>query len=783
MLLRFRVQTAFIILCFYISTVSSCMPGYEGEREKLRQYLGIEWVPNGLKEMDAQKHKAVRHPEELNCDFTDPSKCRWMNNKNLDTLNFHLFEKQDHTVFPALQVRPGPSKLEPGDKLIFVGDKKKKDQSALITSWPIRCQNTTGKLTFNFWVFNGANVEVIILEENMDTGVLQQSGEKIYVDCGTVTMNTECTVDIPPRELPFRIGIRAYDINNPEGSFVMVDNIYYYASFCKVSIEFGPNFKTENLMTGADGMPVENSHHLNCDDFDKTCRWRNGGHGKRIWKKAITAPSEQLMFNETGTYTVPQVPFAFMYIEEDSKKDDFMALISDPITCQSATSSTISFRLWATKGVQMSICTMNFEMKPIECQKISMGRSPAPSIHHFEQTNDFMYGFRVDSANPDFDNFVAIDDITYEATMCNEAINALDFGSNFYSTAMLSTLLNRPVQSSKDLECSFSKRALDCFWANLEGEKGQWEIGVGTIDKTKFASLTRRLTYPDTEFAVARLNQRNLSAVLASETIRCMSDKAVLSFRYWHTGAAVLSICIIKSISFDVIDCQSIGSVSNEHVYVDIPQMDETIRIALRADSLMGEGIIAIDDLKMEGKFCPTVAFSPNSGFGSKKSRRPAERHIQGSPDSNVCRLLSCNFDKENLCLYESKRVANSLSMFSVHNGVAHTMLFERSRVSMLESTSFHLNAAARLHFDYSIVKGFAQIFICEDSVVRELDTCYKVTASKQTEKGEFVHDFIEILPSDIKLYIIVKLEEGSRKASVRIDNISLTDIENHPIC
>lgn len=79
-----------------------------------------------------------------------------------------------------------------------------------------------------------------------------------------------------------------------------------------------------------------------------------------------------------------------------------------------------------------------------------------------------------------------------------------------------------------------------------------------------------------------------------------MSDKAVLSFRYWHTGAAALSICIVKSISFEVIDCQSIGSVSSEHVYVDIPQMDENIRIALRADSLMGEGIIAIDDLKVE---------------------------------------------------------------------------------------------------------------------------------------------------------------------------------------
>lgn len=69
----------------------------------------------------------------------------------------------------------------------------------------------------------------------METGELKQSGEKIYVDCGTLSMNTECSAEIPPRETPFRIAIRAYDIKNKEGSFVMVDNIYYAATFCKVS--------------------------------------------------------------------------------------------------------------------------------------------------------------------------------------------------------------------------------------------------------------------------------------------------------------------------------------------------------------------------------------------------------------------------------------------------------------------------------------------------------------------------------------------------------------------
>ncbi|KJH42211.1 hypothetical protein DICVIV_11795 [Dictyocaulus viviparus] len=31
-------------------TGKCCMPGYEAERDKLREYLGIEWIPGGLKQ-------------------------------------------------------------------------------------------------------------------------------------------------------------------------------------------------------------------------------------------------------------------------------------------------------------------------------------------------------------------------------------------------------------------------------------------------------------------------------------------------------------------------------------------------------------------------------------------------------------------------------------------------------------------------------------------------------------------------------------------------------------
>lgn len=61
----------------------------------------------------------------------------------------------------------------------------------------------------------------------------------------------------------------------------------------------------------------------------------------------------------------------------------------------------------------------------------------------------FQMTIKVKYLNNDYDNFVAIDDISYEATFCSEAKDAWDLGSDFYSVPMLSALLQRPIFSSK----------------------------------------------------------------------------------------------------------------------------------------------------------------------------------------------------------------------------------------------------------------------------------------------------------------------------------------------
>ena len=109
----------------------------------------------------------------------------------------------------------------------------------------------------------------------------------------------------------FRLGIRAYDINHPDGAFVMVDNIFYEAEFCKVaseysclssfdifSVDFGSDFHPAPLITDAQGMPINSATQLACDSFDQKCRWRNGGYSGAVpWMKAmqkITGPFIEL---------------------------------------------------------------------------------------------------------------------------------------------------------------------------------------------------------------------------------------------------------------------------------------------------------------------------------------------------------------------------------------------------------------------------------------------------------------------------------------------------------
>lgn len=88
--------------------------------------------------------------------------------------------------------------------------------------------------------------------------------------------------------------------------------------------------------------------------------------------------------------------------------------------------------------------------------------------------------------------------------------------------------------------------------------------------------------------------------------------------------------------------------------------------------------------VNFQAHFCLTAAYSANTAHDLSQSDHPhstyeveqsdghkneiSDKAAFYSPDSNVCRLLSCNFDSNHMCLYESHRVASGRELFIMIN-------------------------------------------------------------------------------------------------------------------
>uniref|UniRef100_A0A1I7TDD8 MAM domain-containing protein n=1 Tax=Caenorhabditis tropicalis TaxID=1561998 RepID=A0A1I7TDD8_9PELO len=720
--------------------------------------------------------------------------------------DFYLFEKIDHTEFPVLRVGPGPSKIQQGDKMIFVGDKKREEQHAIFYSSPVNCQNSTGNLTFtwdhfeyiyendndvffSYWVYNSARVEVILLEDDGKGGYKMifddPSEEKPYVDCGTIQLNTECHAEIPPRDKPFRIGIRAYEISNTDGSFVMIDNILYSASLCKIGIDIGDNFKSYALETGASGKHIDSASQLKCDNFDSKCRWRSGGDAMVMWRRSSSILPNTLLLNATGTTVGPRGGYAVLYVEQGTQKKSLDILRSDPISCQSLTENEFTFRFWEFGQIELEACAVDLMLKDIECIPIPRGSSPANVKVTFRKaTKNFMITIRVSSLNSDFDNMVIVDDISYRATLCTDALSVFDIGDSFVSTPMLSLLLGRNIHTAQDLSCDFSKRASFCLWGMLNQDEessdiasNTWTVGHGPLNEEKLYSLTGISEMPDGEFGLAKFETGG-SAVLLSEVVRCALDNVHVQFRLWNTGTAkikvispnypnekmyeLIKICLVEESSPSLLDCQD---ATSGDVVVDLPRIRRPFRVAFSAEA-EDQGMVLIDNIVVTGQICPPTAAKQ---FASKTFRPTAD-----IPDPNVCRLLSCDFHLGHACLYESSQVSNS-AMHGVANRKLNAFLTRSKRVFILESPQFRLNTVARLHFDYKL-QGDANLFICNDSGTKELESCFKV-------EGREGNDYIELLASDTKVYIISRLSDSGKSGSLEISKIVFTDTSDQVIC
>ncbi|KIH64168.1 hypothetical protein ANCDUO_05526 [Ancylostoma duodenale] len=624
----------------------------------------------------------------------------------------------------------------------------------------------------------------------------------------------------------------------------------------------GDGFTAIPLRSAATGKPIRSAADLDCKNFD-ACRWRAGGEAAKPWQMSSSPLPEELIFNTTGNYVGPEGTYSVLYIEQDTKNypvhywynkllEDTLEAIakgpldylrSDPINCQSQTENTLSLRFWKTKEVELEACALSIMGDEIECHVLPSEMSPAPvSVSFSNAAKNFVIALRVKSFNRDFDSLVIIDDISYRATLCSDALSVFDLGEHFLSTPMLSLLLNRNVNSAKELSCDFSRRAADCVWGSTESPTGnedteiaenQWMVGHGPLNQEKFYSLTGLNNLPDGEFAVARMETGG-STMLLSEVIRCVLNEVSIQFNLWLTGTAKLQVCLVDESTPSLLDCQP---ASAGPVVVDLPRIERPFRIALRAES-PDQGMVIVDDIKVQLRFklrnssaseeSEKVLFKPWNGpehlrvpreklrllyeckagnkaalecweVATSKAVTSAHRRLRGElcpsvlrqyssksyhmladqPDPNACRLLSCDFSRGHACLYDSSRLQNSARHEVINHSVISRLDAFHS-ISILESPIFHLNTISRLHFNYT-VDGEVVLFVCNDSANKELESCFKV----EGRQGE---DYIEMLPSDTKVYLIAKLADpvnatAPRSGRLTIHKLQLTDTSDINAC
>ncbi|VDM24117.1 unnamed protein product [Toxocara canis] len=191
-----------------------------------------------------------------------------------------------------------------------------------------------------YWLYGGTLLEVVLLKplnpQRRQLQVLLRPSTSCHI---LRPRNDVCRVTIPEMNEPFRIGIRAFHLQDESvGSFAMISDIDYHADIC-LETKFSKMF-------GGRPVPLTIRHKIaaaaseySCVDFNSNCRWSNSLSTSSEWKFSNRLKKwDELM----GTETRPSGTFFYQLVEAMDEKP-YALLQSELIPCI-RTVSSLSFR-------------------------------------------------------------------------------------------------------------------------------------------------------------------------------------------------------------------------------------------------------------------------------------------------------------------------------------------------------------------------------------------------------------------------------------------------------
>ncbi|KRY83488.1 General vesicular transport factor, partial [Trichinella pseudospiralis] len=303
--------------------VDCCSPGARAAAEKLKRYLELEVVGDGLIQT-GYTEEFIKESSDLDCNFEQPIACQWKNVLNGQAeSNWYLMRKVGHRRWPAV-IRPG---ITPKDVKLEV---------AVVAAgeYPLK-----------------------------SVGELRPSSCDFKENRGK-----HCVISIDPIAVPYQIIIKMYTSYNREG-FAAVDDIKYEANVCLPEIESEQPKFAEIDLAPSPHLYATSAAEAECT-FDNVCLWRNVLDDQYNWSTVVQV-SDKSYWNSTH----PNGAFGMITVQQMTVAGSGY-LISPAFYCQRG-NGELNFKRWKAGEASFKVCVLKVEsLNSIYCTEVQDDFSP-----------------------------------------------------------------------------------------------------------------------------------------------------------------------------------------------------------------------------------------------------------------------------------------------------------------------------------------------------------------------------------------------------------------------
>ncbi|KAI1724984.1 MAM (Meprin, A5-protein, PTPmu) domain protein [Ditylenchus destructor] len=771
----------------------ACGAQYRRELRYLDFYLGIAPAneEGSLYVNDALISRYVENSASLNCDLY--TSCLWMNAPTdhlLDTSDFYLFNKTDRKSFP-IQIRPGNANPTPGTFFLLAGNITSESQGAVLLSAPILCQNSDGLLTFEYWLYNSARVEVLLVRVNPDRGHLQVIARP-PIDCHYLKTGPICRVEIRRTFEPFRIGIRAFSLRDAAvGSFAMINRIRYEADVCGVHDRTSLFDGTAITKWLRQRRPISTASDLNCGSEGKAeeCLWAAAspsstasvdsgqpwsiGRSTRLWDELVRTPNR------------PLGQFLFQAIDPMADLASLPQLRSVLVPC-TQTPSSLSFKFWLSAGVQAQLCTLSTNNVALSCIYLNEIDSPGPVVIDVDTADHqpFRFAFSVIKFHQAQGGIIALDDIHYSGLLCHETPPTTAPAQPAPSLDTIFDLQPFPAPASatdsfsEQLDCDF-ETDLCSHWMHNDDYTSDHPQAVSPNRQFQFGFVQRNIMGLGRAFrgqsaiaifplsAVVSNGAEGDFAMLTSQQITC-AERGRLVVSYYASEGASMTVCADDRC---VAQRKPYGEMS---VTLHSP---EPFRIRILAKSKPNAS--AIDPPLTP--FVLVKRIKASSGFCRLET-----------PTELSCKTLTCDFREGDFCNYKSVTYDERDTSFhpQLNKGIV-AVLSGTKRRAILLSPRFSLSSSAELRFEASLSTFGSTLHLCpgeyqqkDGNVAPDIENC-ELLLGPRIEQPQVESLLVQMDP-DVRQFVFVaghdKYEQFGEARAI-ISRIQLSDSNGDLIC